>query len=490
MCTVVCEEAATCLPADVQGAVTVVGQTANAHLDAVKKAEAALLVALSQLAAERRALQDEQLSWVADVAAYREALARERAAFEEERNGMRHIRDQQRGAMLLDVGGTEYRTSRSTLTSVPGSMLEAMFSGRNDDLLEQDSQGRTFVDRDGAIFRHILNFLRDRSAREDLAGLSEKELRGVQREARYFGLEEAMFPPAPPSVAVGPSSLLVAGGYGGNCHHDSTEFLDLATMALVPGPQLSSRRNGFAAAPLDERRLLTVGGNDGTRGLETTEVLDLEDMVFRPGPELGTPRFGCATVQLDAGRLLVAGGSDGSCRLDTTEVLDLSTMTFSPGPRMCMRRNGCALARMDKTRFIVVGGFDGKHRLDTSEILDTKTMSFAAGPRMGTCRSHCAAVMLDEGRLLVTGGYDGVSWLSSSEILDVEKMRFSPGPPLLTPRWCLSAALLGMDRVLVAGGNDGTSGLDSTEILSLKSMSFSPGPLLSVQRDGCTALSW
>ena len=37
-------------------------------------------------------------------------------------------------------------------------MLAAMFSGRH--RVEQDSQGRYFIDRDGKLFHHMLTFLR------------------------------------------------------------------------------------------------------------------------------------------------------------------------------------------------------------------------------------------------------------------------------------------------------------------------------------------
>ena len=37
----------------------------------------------------------------------------------------------QESRVLLDVGGLLFKTSRTTLTAVPGSMLEAMFSGRH-----------------------------------------------------------------------------------------------------------------------------------------------------------------------------------------------------------------------------------------------------------------------------------------------------------------------------------------------------------------------
>lgn len=58
----------------------------------------------------------------------------------------------------LNVGGYVYTTTLDTLTRDPNSMLGAMFSGRQ--CIAKDTRGNYFIDRDGALFRHILNFLR------------------------------------------------------------------------------------------------------------------------------------------------------------------------------------------------------------------------------------------------------------------------------------------------------------------------------------------
>ena len=60
----------------------------------------------------------------------------------------------------LNVGGTIYTTSRSTLTQYPDSMLGAMFGGKLPLENNKDSQGNYFIDRDGDLFKYILNFLR------------------------------------------------------------------------------------------------------------------------------------------------------------------------------------------------------------------------------------------------------------------------------------------------------------------------------------------
>ncbi|KAG7349833.1 BTB/POZ domain containing protein [Nitzschia inconspicua] len=106
----------------------------------------------------------------------------------------------QQKTFLLNVGGTTFMTSRSSMLRVKGSFFEAMVSGRHDYpsetvIMSETETGSTnddnksyFIDRDGTHFRHILNFLRtgavvslpeDETSREELA-----------IEADFYGLEQ------------------------------------------------------------------------------------------------------------------------------------------------------------------------------------------------------------------------------------------------------------------------------------------------------------
>ncbi|XP_077987422.1 BTB/POZ domain-containing protein KCTD1-like [Glandiceps talaboti] len=58
----------------------------------------------------------------------------------------------------LNVGGKLYTTSLTTLTRFPDSMLGTMFSGNVP--VQTDDKGNYLIDRDGELFRHVLNFLR------------------------------------------------------------------------------------------------------------------------------------------------------------------------------------------------------------------------------------------------------------------------------------------------------------------------------------------
>ncbi|XP_060575891.1 BTB/POZ domain-containing protein Tiwaz-like [Ruditapes philippinarum] len=58
----------------------------------------------------------------------------------------------------LNVGGVVYTTTTSTLCKYPNSMLGAMFNGSMSTNL--DENGCVFIDRDGELFKYILNYLR------------------------------------------------------------------------------------------------------------------------------------------------------------------------------------------------------------------------------------------------------------------------------------------------------------------------------------------
>lgn len=75
-------------------------------------------------------------------------------------------------SISLNVRGDILETSVEALTQVPGSGLEAMFSGRHS---LTKVGGRPFVDKDPAIFKHLIWHLEnDFLIHEDLR--AEKEL--------------------------------------------------------------------------------------------------------------------------------------------------------------------------------------------------------------------------------------------------------------------------------------------------------------------------
>ncbi|XP_075423234.1 BTB/POZ domain-containing protein KCTD8 [Ascaphus truei] len=87
----------------------------------------------------------------------------------------------------LNVGGQVYVTKHSTLTSVPESTLHTMFSRNNVKELPRDNRSRFFIDRDGFLFRYVLDYLRDKQLSLP-DHFPEKER--LLREAEYFQLHD------------------------------------------------------------------------------------------------------------------------------------------------------------------------------------------------------------------------------------------------------------------------------------------------------------
>ncbi|XP_068727105.1 uncharacterized protein [Montipora capricornis] len=98
----------------------------------------------------------------------------------------------------LNVGGKIYSTTLDTLRKDPDSMLCAMFSGRHE--LKPDAEdGAYFIDRDGKLFRYILNYLRDGNVYLPDEKITQQEL---LKEAKFYQvqgiidlLEEKSSPP-------------------------------------------------------------------------------------------------------------------------------------------------------------------------------------------------------------------------------------------------------------------------------------------------------
>lgn len=83
--------------------------------------------------------------------------------------------------ITLNVGGRIFATRLSTLLKYPDSMLAVMFSGRH--VIDKDSDGNYFIDRDGTHFNHVLNFLRND---QDLPPVALAE--EVLKEAMFYGI--------------------------------------------------------------------------------------------------------------------------------------------------------------------------------------------------------------------------------------------------------------------------------------------------------------
>jgi hypothetical protein len=90
----------------------------------------------------------------------------------------------------LNVGGVIYATTRKTLTSHPDSRLAAMFNG--DGSITHDHNGNNFIDRDGQLFRLVLDFLRSSEDAEFNLPEDFKELSQLRAEVAFYRIKPLM----------------------------------------------------------------------------------------------------------------------------------------------------------------------------------------------------------------------------------------------------------------------------------------------------------
>ena len=99
----------------------------------------------------------------------------------------------------LNVGGQAMTTKRSTLCQVGGSLLSSMFSGRWDNSMSRDKDGRIFLDFNPTYFAFILDYLRAKKISTagkpvTLPNIPSNQLNNYRKLIEYLGLGSEMLP--------------------------------------------------------------------------------------------------------------------------------------------------------------------------------------------------------------------------------------------------------------------------------------------------------
>jgi hypothetical protein len=119
------------------------------------------------------------------------ALKEDEKSFALERSRVVDINLASQNTIKLNIGGTNFDTTRATVCSQPGSFLEGILSGRHAEIQKDDS-GRIFVDRDSEMFRYILNFLRTPTVLPSPKDASTSET--LCMEAEYYKIRFFNYP--------------------------------------------------------------------------------------------------------------------------------------------------------------------------------------------------------------------------------------------------------------------------------------------------------
>jgi len=113
------------------------------------------------------------------------AVALKEKKLEEEIQKMKDLNDHGQEKIRLNVGGSLFLTTKSTLTKFSDSMLGTMFSGRHKIVVEKEDSA-VFIDRSPQYFSQILNYLRDGDV---FVPDNEQDKYGLIKEADFYGLK-------------------------------------------------------------------------------------------------------------------------------------------------------------------------------------------------------------------------------------------------------------------------------------------------------------
>ena len=178
---------------------------AEARVAALEEQRTGLQAELAARRAEvERELEALRAAAAADRDQQQQAVDAARARLEEEKAAMARVCAQAGDVIELNVSGEIMAAQRSTLCLVEESMLASMFSGRWEDRLPKDQQGRVFLDWNAYATRKVLDFLR--LLKMGVPGAEEPPLPKVAPDmeveftalVKYLNLDAVMHPPPPP----------------------------------------------------------------------------------------------------------------------------------------------------------------------------------------------------------------------------------------------------------------------------------------------------
>lgn len=383
------------------------------------------------------------------------------------------------GALIkLNVGGRTFTTSKTTLTRYDDSLLGRMFSGRHD--LANDEEGRVFIDRNGELFEHVLDFLREGTAwvAPDDATLMLR----LEKEFDYFQLPfnvESLA--ASPSLALvpvqtgggrverEPTALFVVGGRNdeGSLTLGVVERYDPVANRWVSVGNLPASRNSAAAVALQDHVFVMGGLSADTSSVgffdpsalgqasATTELAG-----WRALEGLSTVRNGLAGVAL-GGRIYALGGHNNAIYLSSVERFDARTNLWERVAEMTTPRYALAAVVLGG-RIYAIGGHSGTAPLASVEVYDPATDQWSTGvvPDMPTARYYLAAAVL-HGRIYVLGGF-GEACQAAVECYDPATNAWTTVAPMSTPKYALAAASVG-GKLYALGGFDDTTTFATAE---------------------------
>jgi hypothetical protein len=238
------------------------------HAEVIKEHAKSLAYLADERAKGLADVAKERVEGLADIEARREVLSQEIEA-------MQAFQAKQRGRVELNIGGFRFQTSVQTLRRVPGTFLDAYFSGRYSQDVCDD--GSIFIDRDGEHFGHVLQYLRDGhvSVAEPRARPSLELLLALKHEFDFYciTLASEQLPNTLPEVA------FVLGGIDEeNTTLSSMERYDVSSAQWTSVMGMSSARVEFGSCVVAGEIYVSGGLHTGDAGLSAGDGMILRSV--------------------------------------------------------------------------------------------------------------------------------------------------------------------------------------------------------------------
>ncbi|CAK8985499.1 Kelch-like protein 5 [Durusdinium trenchii] len=412
--------------------------------------------ARSRISEERQRVEQEGSQRRRSVAHEYEKFRQEYGLFEADRQRLANPQLAAESTVDLNVGGTIFETTRSTLVQQSGSFLESLLSGRYQ--ISRDRYGRIFLNRslaktlrspevsDPDHFRTILNFLRNPHTPPMPRDSAESE--ALVQEASFYGVHFFPFP-----------LVFAVGGHDGYEHLRAMEVLDVGNQCWRPCRAMATERTYFGAATLRNRLHVFGGQNLDYKALCDVEIYDCLRDTWEAGSAMRFARRNCGCCELE-GRIYAIGGFDGTRIIDSVEAYDSrlkSWMQMEPLPT----GRSSPMATVNGGKLWVLGGTSGT-RLRTVDVFDpranrweslkTEMVDARSAGQAANCVHHVFAM----------GGTDNDHRIHfSAECLDPDDHVFTLRAPMQEARMDFAAAVIS-DSIMVTGGQNG-SVLSSSE---------------------------
>jgi N-acetylneuraminic acid mutarotase len=294
-------------------------------------------------------IQQERVRGEAKVAGERIALQLEIAA-------MRCIQEASDTRVKLNVGGRRFQTSVSTLRSKPGNFFDALFSGRYD--IAQLEDGSVFIDRDGDLFVHVLEYLRDGVVSVAVDGARSEVclLRKLKREFEFFSI--MLYTEGTPQEVA-----YAVGGFGtGLMPVASAERYDAVNDTWTTVASMSEARCFFGMCTIAGELYVSGGYSGDGEALASMERYNPSTDTWSslpPMPESRAKHCVCAVNQY----MYVLGGQNAD-KEASTRVLEYNSLSevWSVKASMPAIRHGPAACVFNGHIFVIGGDSDWRRR--------------------------------------------------------------------------------------------------------------------------------